>query len=194
MSGINRYSYQSSEHSGATGGQLAQWSQDDENAALVGGPSRQQQLMTAEQGDEGYSARAGAYLHEHDLMADPEQGFVASSMMPFAGNDSRHTLNSQQRLQQQQQQQPETLEVRNMSHPSQTSPALSQRGVPLQVLNPEAEQGSPRSRPLSVHSQAASVLSVRNPSDQLEGRSTGPEQTGQSSKQGGAGEGGLQFL
>jgi hypothetical protein len=194
MSGINRYSYQSSDHSGDTGGQFAQWSQDDENAALVGGPSRQQQLMTAEQREDAYSAQGGAYSHEHDLMADPEQAFVASSMMPFAGKDPRHTRKSQQQHLQQQQQQPETLEVRNVSHPSQTSPALSQCSVPLQVLNPEAEQGSPRSRPLSFHSQAASVLSVRNLSDQSERRCTGPEQTGQSSKQGGAGEGDLQFL
>ncbi|KAF9297253.1 hypothetical protein BGZ88_010648 [Linnemannia elongata] len=192
MSGINRYSYQSSEHSGATGGQFAQWSQDDENSALVGGPSRQQQLMMTEQGEDGYPARPGAFSHEHDLMADPDQAFVASSMMPFAGGDPRHTRYSQQQLQQQQQ--PETLEVRNVSHPSQTSPALSQRGVPLQVLNPEAEEASPRSRPLSVHSQAASVLSVRNPSVRSDGRSPGAEQAGQSSQKGGAGEDNLQFL
>ncbi|KAF8947944.1 hypothetical protein BGZ47_007212 [Haplosporangium gracile] len=188
MSGIDRYSYQSSEHSGATGGQFAQWSQDDENAALVGGPSRQQQLMMTEQGEDGYPERAGGYSHEHDLMADSDQAFVASSMMPLAGNDPRHTRYSQQ------QQQPETLEVRNVSHPSQTSPALSQRGVPLQVLNPETEQGSPRSRPLSIHSQAASVLSVQNPSVRSDERSAGAEQTGQSSKHGGAGEDELQFL
>ncbi|KAG9073170.1 hypothetical protein KI688_000957 [Linnemannia hyalina] len=191
MSGIDRYSYQSSEHSGATGGQFAQWSQDDENAALVGGPSRQQQLMVGEQGEDGYPARPGAFSHEHDLMADSDQAFVASSMMPIAGNELRQPQYSQQ---QQQQQQPETLEVRNVSHPSQTSPALSQRGVPLQVLNPEAEMGSPRSRPLSVHSEAASVLSVRNPSVRSDGRSTGAEQAGQSSKKGGAGQGDLQFL
>ncbi|KAF9156480.1 hypothetical protein BG015_004961 [Linnemannia schmuckeri] len=192
MSGINRYSYQASEHSGTTGGQFAQWSQDDENAALVGGPSRQQQLMMTEQGEDGYPARPGTYSHEHDPMADPDHAFVASSMMPLAGNDPRHTRYSQQ--QQQQQQQPETLEVRNVSHPSQTSPALSQRGVPLQVLNPEAEQGSPRSRPLSIHSQAASILSVRNPSIRSDGPSAGAEQTGPSSKQGGVGEDDLQFL
>lgn len=190
MSGINRYSYQSSEHSGATGGQFAQWSQDDENAALVGGPSRQQQLMMTEQGEDGYPARPGAFSHEHDLMADPDQAFVASSMMPLAGNSPRHTRYSQQ----QQQQQSETLEVRNVSHPSQTSPALSQRGAPLQVLNPEAEEGSPRTRPLSIHSQAASVLSVRNPSVRSDGRSTDAEQAGQSSKKSGAGENDLQFL
>ncbi|KAF9550079.1 hypothetical protein EC957_001565 [Mortierella hygrophila] len=190
MSGIDRYSYQSSEHSGATGGQFAQWSQDDENAALVGGPSRQQQLMVAEQGEDGYPARPGAFSHEHDLMADSDQAFVASSMMPIAGNELRQPQYSQQ----QQQQQSETLEVRNVSHPSQTSPALSQRGVPLQVLNPEAVMSSPRSRPLSVHSEAASVLSVRNPSVRSDGRSTGAEQVGQPSKKGGAGQDDLQFL
>ncbi|KAF9142843.1 hypothetical protein BGX30_002033 [Mortierella sp. GBA39] len=189
MSGIDRYSYQSSEHSGATGGQFAQWSQDDENAALVGGPSRQQQLMVAEQGEDGYPARPGAFSHEHDLMADPDQAFVASSMMPIAGNDLRQPQYSQQ-----QQQQSETLEVRNVSHPSQASPALSQRGVPLQVLNPETERGSPRSRPLSVHSEAASVLLVRNPSVRSDGRSTGAEQAGQSSKKGGAEQDDLQYL
>ncbi|KAG0372611.1 hypothetical protein BGX24_012814 [Mortierella sp. AD032] len=196
MSGIKRYSYQSSEHSGATGGQYAQWSQDDENAALVGGPSRQQQLMMAEQVEDGYPARfhdGGVYSREHALMTDSEQPPVASSMVPLARNDPRHPRYSQQ----QHQLQPETLEVRNVSNPPEASPALSQRGVPLQVLNPETEQETPTSRPLSVHSNAASVLSVRNPSVRSEGRSAGGEQAGQPSKQGGAratGEDDLNFL
>ncbi|KAG0279455.1 hypothetical protein BGZ95_001158 [Linnemannia exigua] len=185
MSGINRYSYQSSEHSGATGGQFAQWSQDDENAALVGGPSRQQQLLMTEQGEDGYPARfhdGGVYSHEHVPIGDSEQPFVASSMMPFARNEPRHARYSQQ----QSQLQPETLEVRNVSNPPEASPALSHRGVPLQVLKPETEKGTPTSRPLSIHSNAASVLSIRNPSVRSEGQSAGGEQVGQSSQQGGA--------
>ncbi|KAF9929595.1 hypothetical protein FBU30_001436 [Linnemannia zychae] len=192
MSSIKRYSYQSSEHSGATGGQFAQWSQDDENAALVGEPSRQQHLMIAEQGEDGYPARFhddGVYPHDHGYMADQDQAFVASSMMPLAANDPRHTRYShqvQQRQQQQQQQQPGTLEIRNVSHHHpETSSAVSQHSVPLQVLNSEAEQGqeTPRSRPLSVHSNAASVLSVKNPSAQAEDTSNagGVERMGSTS-------------
>ncbi|KAF9909560.1 hypothetical protein EC991_008385 [Linnemannia zychae] len=145
MSSIKRYSYQSSEHSGAAGGQIAQWSQDDESAALVGGPSRQQDLMLAEQAEDRYSARfhdGGVYSHEHLPMPDSEQSFVASSMIPLARNDPRHARYSQQQQQQQQQLQAETPENENEGHPSKASP---QRSAPLQVLNPEAEQGAPTS-------------------------------------------------
>ncbi|CAO3572950.1 unnamed protein product [Mortierella alpina] len=163
MSGVmgndSRYSYQSSsDQSGATAAQYAQWSQDDENAALVGGPSRQQQIMMAEHGeDSGRLYGGGPYSQEHDMVprSDSQQSFIASSMLPLAPHDPLHARYSRQQQQQQQ---------------LADSPTLTRQDVPLRALNVDAgeqqgeEPGSP-GRPLSIHSNAASMLSVRNPSE-----------------------------
>ncbi|KAF8985201.1 hypothetical protein BGZ46_005564 [Entomortierella lignicola] len=158
----SRFSYQSSENSGATAGQYAQWSQDDENAALVGGPTRQQQLMMPDQAD-GYPARlpGGVFSQEHELVSDDgfqrgrpdsEQSFVASSMVPIAPNDPLTARYSRQ-----QQQQPivtETVVARQVGNPQLINPT---EDVPLQTLNSNAGSRTPVQRPMSIHSNSGSI-------------------------------------
>ncbi|KAG0362884.1 hypothetical protein BC939DRAFT_453909 [Gamsiella multidivaricata] len=181
--GNSRFSYQtSSDRSSSTVGQFAQWSQDDENAALVGGPSRQQQIMMTEHGQDGYSDgrfNGGLHAQEHDLLSDDnglqqrrpdsEQSFIATSMFPLAPNDPRRARYSRQQNQPQGvAQEQEAITARDMGDPQQISPTLPKESVPLRALNsnrPQEGPGSPLSRPLSIHSNAASVLSVKNPTE-----------------------------
>ncbi|KAF9429285.1 hypothetical protein BGZ76_001547, partial [Entomortierella beljakovae] len=167
MSGIlgskNRNSYQSSEYSGSTAAQFAQWSQDDENASLVGGTSMQQRVK---QDDTAYPPRlpGGILSQEHDLISNDgsqrprsilNQPFVASSMIPLAPNDpltarySRQQQQSNLGLEQQ-----ENIITRSV--PSGPPIIRSPMVVPIQPLVAIGGSNSPRSRPLSVHSTASS--------------------------------------
>ncbi|KAG0308789.1 hypothetical protein BGZ98_006836 [Dissophora globulifera] len=154
----NRFSDRSfSEHSGSTTAQFAQWSQDDENAALVGGPGRQQQIMMSEHNEDGYSGLIGArrnsqgvYTREHDLLSDDngfhrqrpesEQSFIASSMLPLPPNFQRHAQYSPPSqpagLESQ-----ETIGARPVGHP-QTSPTLPHQDLAMRELNLGAQSGS----------------------------------------------------
>lgn len=116
MSGLmgsdSRFSYQApSEHSSSIGAQFAQWSQDDENAALVGG-----------------------YTPEHEL--HPDQPFVATSMVSLPPNDPLHSRYSRQQLELYEQGSPsprqENLPLRAVNVDGATSPLSvhSQPNVP----------------------------------------------------------------
>ncbi|KAI1299073.1 hypothetical protein EDD11_006493 [Mortierella claussenii] len=186
MGSSGHYSYQSSEHSGATGAQFAQWSQDDENAALVGGPSRQQQITATEHGEDSYGAgRApgGGYSQEYDLVANEngfqrqrpisEQSFVASSMLPLAPNDPLHARYNRQTSVSTTEAEGRGLETAVAPHVGSPQLLDTTEHVPLQPLNGadivQERSRSPLQRPLSVRSQAASVLSAPNPGPTSEG-------------------------
>ncbi|KAF9898714.1 hypothetical protein BX616_003689 [Lobosporangium transversale] len=170
LMGSNRYSYQS-EHSGATGAQYAQWSQDDENAALVGGPSRQQQLMMVESGD----SRGGIYSDNNGFQRQrpsSQQSFVATSMVQLGPNDPLHARYSRQQSQ-------DALENATSRHLDVSQHGSSGENVSLRTLDAEhTVPGESRlfpQRPTSIHSQGVSALSIRNPSptpDQLESQAS----------------------
>ncbi|KAF9104953.1 hypothetical protein BGX27_009864 [Mortierella sp. AM989] len=174
MSGIrgnSRASFHSSEISGATTGQYAQWSQDDENSALVGGPTRQQQIMIADQAEGGYPARFSGGVYSQEQSLGSEQSFVASSMLPLAPNDPNAGRYSRQQQQTAAVQQ-ETVVAKHAGNPQLIN---SQENVPLQTLN--AGSGSPvQQRPLSVHSVASPHLSIRN-LDQVPSGQSGHQQS-----------------
>ncbi|KAG0045918.1 hypothetical protein BGZ83_008852, partial [Gryganskiella cystojenkinii] len=118
----NRYSYQSSsEYSGATGAQFAQWSQDDENASLVGG--RSQPVDFADD------------LNPAGDRPVSEQSFVATSMVPMMA------LNSQRHLEHARYNRPTALENDAVIVPRQpqgipsssppTSPVLARATTPV---------------------------------------------------------------
>ncbi|GJJ70636.1 hypothetical protein EMPS_02985 [Entomortierella parvispora] len=188
----DRYSYQSaSEHSGATGAQFAQWSQDDENAALVGLRDQVDPDFADETPNSGMPRPVS------------DQSFVASSMVPMTA------LNSQRHLEHARYNRPTAIDQDEVLVPRQpqgipssdplepeentlavemTLPATS--GDPSRLAaSPSIEHASPvvsrpgslsRSRPVSVHSirnqsslrsnrsVAAAGARAPSPSDELQ--------------------------